>query len=65
MGPDLEQPWALVQHGSDAPLTQKKNTCGATFTGKDCIVGYTVDATTGAVTFTIWTSKNSTIRGLH
>jgi hypothetical protein len=53
------------QHGSDPLLTAKKNTCGLTFTGKDCIVGYSVDPNTGAVTFTIWTAKNSTIRGVH
>lgn len=53
------------QHASDPVLTQKKNTCGTTFNGKDCIVGYSVDSVTGAVTFTIWTAKNSTIRGLH
>jgi hypothetical protein len=52
------------QHGSDPLLTQKKNTCGTDFAGKDCIVGY-VTNTDGSVTFTIWTSKNSTIRGLH
>jgi len=52
------------QHGSDTPLTQKKNTCGTTFNGKDCIVGFVVNAD-GSVTFTIWTAKNSTIRGLN
>jgi hypothetical protein len=52
------------QHGSDTPLTQKKNTCGTTFNGKDCIVGFVVNPD-GSVTFTIWTAKNSTIRGLH
>jgi hypothetical protein len=52
------------QHGTDAPLTQKKNTCGTSFTGKDCIFGFVVNPD-GSVTFTIWTAKNSTIRGLH
>jgi hypothetical protein len=52
------------KHGSDPVLTAKKNTCGTTFTGKDCIVGYVVNPD-GSVTFTIWTAKNSTIRGVH
>jgi hypothetical protein len=52
------------QHGTDQPITQKKNTCGATFT-KDCIVGYTVDPVTGAVTFEIRTKTNSVMKGLH
>jgi hypothetical protein len=52
------------QHGTDTPITAKKNTCEATFTGKDCIVGYVVNPD-GSVTFTIWTAKNSTIRGMH
>jgi len=52
------------QHGSDPLLTFKKNTCGTDFAGKDCLVPYVVNAD-GSVTFTIWTSKNSTIRGLH
>jgi hypothetical protein len=52
------------QHGSDPLLTAKKNTCGTDFAGKDCIAGYQPNED-GSVTFTIWTSKNSTIRGLH
>jgi len=53
------------QHGTGAPLTFKKNLCGTDFTGSDCIVGYSVDPDTGAVTYTLWTAKNSTMRGLH
>jgi hypothetical protein len=53
------------QHGTGAPLTFKKNTCGTEFDGSDCIAGYSVDPDTAAVTYTLWTAKNSTMRGLH
>jgi hypothetical protein len=54
------------QHGTAAPLTFKKNTCPAEFAGDDCIVApYSVDPDTGAVKYTLWTSKNSVMKGLH
>ena len=52
------------QHGTTVILPGKKGSCGASFT-KDCIVGYTVDSTTGAVTFEIRTATNSVMKGLH
>jgi hypothetical protein len=52
------------QHGDALPiLPGKKGTCGASFTG-DCIVGFVVNAD-GSVTFTIRTSTNTTMRGVH
>jgi hypothetical protein len=53
------------RHGTDQPLTQKKNTCGAPedFT-KDCIVGFTVNAD-GSVTYELRTTSNSVMKGLH
>jgi hypothetical protein len=54
------------QHGTGAPLTFKKNTCGTDFVGADCIVvNPSVDPDTGAVTYTLWTAKNSVMKGLH
>ena len=54
------------QHGSGAPLTFKKNTCGADFANADCIVANPfVDPGTGAVTYTLWTTTNSVMKGLH
>jgi hypothetical protein len=51
------------QHGNAPPILQKKGTCGAVFV-KDCVVGYTVDAS-GNVTFEIRTTGNGLIKGLH
>ena len=52
------------QHGDTVILAGKKGACGAVFT-KDCIAGYTVDPTTGAVTFEIHSITNSVMKGLH
>jgi len=52
------------QHGATVIPSGKKGACGATFT-KDCIVGYTVDPVTGAVTFEIRSKTNSVMKGLH
>jgi hypothetical protein len=54
------------QHGTAAPITFKKNTCGAPedFTS-DCIVVPFTPNPDGSVTFEIRTKTNSTIRGVH
>jgi hypothetical protein len=51
------------QHGATV-IAGKKAACGASFVN-DCIVGYTVDPVTGAVTFEIRTKTNSVMKGLH
>jgi hypothetical protein len=51
------------QHGTTV-IAGKKAACGATFVN-DCIVGYTVDPVSGAVTFEIRTKSNGAMKGLH
>ncbi len=53
------------QHGTSTPiLPGKKGTCSATVT-TECIVGYSIDPVSGAVTFTLQTATNSVMKGLH